>query len=205
MGASGSSALPLKLGRRERCALQGSARGLRGPPRLCGAELATQNCTWFPPGRLSEAENGRQDLRGTELLGVSGSRVLARSPAARTGIERWLQRNPDAEKQPRRRTAAGPNSGERKQPEGEAGGWKGSASGRFWPSAGRKRKGERTHFPPSHNRVPARSPPQVWETGSQAPSDPCIDPGCLPGTGHAWKAKRGTAGSGTSPEPRSCG
>lgn len=191
MGASGSSVLPLKLGRRERCAPRGSAPGRRVPPRLCGAELATQNGRRRPPGRPGEADNGRQDPRGAELEGASGSWARARSPAAQTGIKRRLQRNRDAEKQPRRRPDAGPDSGERKQPRGEGGGCRGSAGGRLWPSAARRRNGKRTHFTPRDKRAPTRSPPQAWETGSQAPSDPQSIPAGRPERGMLGKPRGG--------------
>lgn len=103
----------------------GIAPGRRVTPRLCRAELATQNCAPRPPGRPNEADNGRQDPCGVELEGASGSRAPALSPAAQTGIESRLQRNRDSEKQLRRRPDAGPDSGERKEPWGERVGWRG--------------------------------------------------------------------------------
>lgn len=66
----------------------GIAPGRRVTPRLCRAELATQNCAPRPPGRPSEADSGRQDPCGVELEGASGSRAPALSPAAQAGIER---------------------------------------------------------------------------------------------------------------------
>lgn len=147
---------------------------IEGPstPRLGGAELETQNLRRRPPGRPNEAENGSPDPDLAGLVGASGSRAPVLCPAAQTGIDCRLRRNRDVEKQPRRQPAAGPASGERKQPGGEGVAWRGrlvAASGPRQPEEEAKSK---TPFLPRDKRAPARSPPQAWETGSQAPSDP---------------------------------
>lgn len=93
---------------------------------------------------------GARTLAGPNVKGLPGSvprRALLRR---QTGIERGLQRNWDAEKQLRRQPAAGPDSGERKEPGGR---WRGSAGGHLWLSAAGRRKGERTHFLPRDKRA----------------------------------------------------
>ncbi|XP_070638143.1 translation initiation factor IF-2 [Bos indicus] len=137
------------------------APGPRVAPRLCRAELATQNGAPRPPGRPSEADNGRQDPCGVELEGASGPRAPALSPAAQTGIERRLQRNRVSEKQHRRRPDAGPDSGERKEPRGEGVGWRGRLVAASSPRQPDEEKDKRTHFPRRDKRAPARSPPQA--------------------------------------------
>ncbi|XP_010850706.1 PREDICTED: 5E5 antigen-like [Bison bison bison] len=139
----------------------GIAPGPRVAPRLCRAELTTQNGAPRPPGRPSEADNGRQDPCGVELEGASGPRAPALSPAAQTGIERRLQRNRVSEKQHRRRPDAGPDSGERKEPRGEGVGWRGRLVAASSPRQPDEEKDKRTHFPRRDKRAPARSPPQA--------------------------------------------
>lgn len=161
-GAPGGSVPPLQLGRRERRAPRGPEPGRRVPPRLCGAQLAAQNGSRRPPGRPREAENDGQDPPGVEFEGASGSPAPAHSPAAQTGMEHRLQRARDAEKQPRRRLAGRPASGE----EGAGGGvvrggrgcLSGSAGGHLWPWAARRGEGQQAHFPLRDGRVSARSP-----------------------------------------------
>ncbi|XP_055442934.1 translation initiation factor IF-2-like [Bubalus kerabau] len=147
----------------------GIAPGPRVAPRLCRAELATQNGAPRPPGRPSEADNGRQDPCGVELEGASGPRAPALSPAAQTGIERRLQRNRDSEKQHRRRPDAGLDSGERKEPLGAGVGWRGRLVAASSPRQMKKRKansfsserqeGSRAPcFPRPRKQVPKRPP-----------------------------------------------
>lgn len=175
MCALGSSVPLLKLGRQKGAVRTAGIRArIEGPstPRLGGAELETQNLRRRPPGRPNEAENGSPDPDLAGLVGASGSRAPVLCPAAQTGIDCRLRRNRDVEKQPRRQPAAGPASGERKQPGGEGVAWRGrlvAASGPRQPEEEAKSK---TPFLPRDKRAPARSPPQAWETGSQAPSDP---------------------------------